>query len=305
VGTNDECRWIGGKTVVVQTGDWTDRGPHVFYILMLILHLRLQARAAGGDFIVLLGNHEVMNFVKPSASPYMNADEVAAYGPAGMDARVEAFSAEGVFGKFILHSPVMFRLAHYVFAHGAVLPQYAKQGALQTAKEAHRELSTAQDGKLKSDCLSSKHGRLPRDGSSDVVCALHPDVGVIWSRAVLSSNDHNCALLAKALKSYRKLHRDTDNANDVERVLLGHSIQDKGVSAYCGGRLLGMDAGMSGWMNWPDERKETWHRHIGGVVLHPLRKGQPDEVQIVRYKDTGEDTRVRTVERIDVPLQAV
>jgi hypothetical protein len=55
--------WVGGKAVLVQTGDFTDRGAHVREVMDLLRKLEGQAEAAGGRVVVLLGNHEVMNLL--------------------------------------------------------------------------------------------------------------------------------------------------------------------------------------------------------------------------------------------------
>jgi hypothetical protein len=54
-------RWIAGNTTLVQTGDFTDRGPKVRAVMDLLIDLEKQATAAGGRVAVLLGNHETMN----------------------------------------------------------------------------------------------------------------------------------------------------------------------------------------------------------------------------------------------------
>jgi calcineurin-like phosphoesterase family protein len=56
-------RWSGGKTTLVQTGDFTDRGPKVRAAMDFLMDLEGQAKAAGGRVVVLLGNHEVMNLI--------------------------------------------------------------------------------------------------------------------------------------------------------------------------------------------------------------------------------------------------
>lgn len=56
-------RWIGGRTVFVQTGDVLDRGPDSRQVLDLLRRLERDARRAGGRVIPLLGNHEVMRLI--------------------------------------------------------------------------------------------------------------------------------------------------------------------------------------------------------------------------------------------------
>ncbi|MEM6703374.1 MAG: metallophosphoesterase [Acidobacteriota bacterium] len=58
---DDELRWVGGDTRLVQTGDVTDRGPGVLEAIDLLRRLETEAAAAGGEVISLLGNHEAMN----------------------------------------------------------------------------------------------------------------------------------------------------------------------------------------------------------------------------------------------------
>ena len=53
--------WTGGATWVVQTGDVLDRGDDEQAILDWFERLERDAAAAGGRFVWLLGNHELMN----------------------------------------------------------------------------------------------------------------------------------------------------------------------------------------------------------------------------------------------------
>jgi len=55
--------WSGGNDVLVQTGDLLDGGSGVRQVLDLMMRLQGEARAAGGDVVVLLGDHEVLNIL--------------------------------------------------------------------------------------------------------------------------------------------------------------------------------------------------------------------------------------------------
>ena len=61
--TDSSQQWTGGRTTLVQTGDFMDRGPGVKAVLDLLMRLETEASAAGGRVVVLLGNHETMNLM--------------------------------------------------------------------------------------------------------------------------------------------------------------------------------------------------------------------------------------------------
>ena len=61
--TDSSQRWTGGRTTLVQTGDFTDRGAGVRAVIDLLMRLETEASAAGGKVVVLLGNHETMNLM--------------------------------------------------------------------------------------------------------------------------------------------------------------------------------------------------------------------------------------------------
>ena len=81
-------RWVGGRTVLVQTGDITDRGPDSLKIIRHLQKLDGEAKAAGGRIIVLLGNHEAMQVTGDFR--YVTAGEYAAFADRQSKARREA-----------------------------------------------------------------------------------------------------------------------------------------------------------------------------------------------------------------------
>ncbi len=60
---DEKLTWSGGDSTLVQTGDFTDRGPGVREVMDLLMRLQREAAAAGGRVEVLMGNHEALNLV--------------------------------------------------------------------------------------------------------------------------------------------------------------------------------------------------------------------------------------------------
>lgn len=56
-------RWIGGRAMLIQTGDVFDRGAESRRVVDLLRRLERDAARAGGRVIPLLGNHEFMRIV--------------------------------------------------------------------------------------------------------------------------------------------------------------------------------------------------------------------------------------------------
>ena len=53
--------WTGGDSILVQTGDVLDRGEESGPILRQLFRLQDEAPSSGGQVILLMGNHELMN----------------------------------------------------------------------------------------------------------------------------------------------------------------------------------------------------------------------------------------------------
>jgi hypothetical protein len=73
-------RWTGGRAHLVQVGDLFNRGPRGRAAFGRLRALGRQARAAGGDVTVLLGNHEAMTALGNES--YCTVEEYLSFAPA-------------------------------------------------------------------------------------------------------------------------------------------------------------------------------------------------------------------------------
>jgi hypothetical protein len=89
---DDRGGWIGGRTTLVQTGDYFDRGTELRELLDLLMSLDRSAAAAGGRAIVLLGNHEGLNLLSETRD--VSVEAFRAFADAHSEARRQsAFDA--------------------------------------------------------------------------------------------------------------------------------------------------------------------------------------------------------------------
>lgn len=226
-GLIDEAdRWSGGTTVFVQTGDQLDRGDDEQEILDLLTRLEGEARAAGGAMHILNGNHELMNaagdfrYVTPGGmtdfadAPGVDvtAERVREY-PEAVRSRAAAFLPGGAYAKILATRNTAVVVGDSVFVHGGVLPKYAPK--LKALNEAGR-------------LWLSKGGEPPAE-------LLAPD-GLVWLRdySVPEPTDKACADLELALAEL-----------EVTRMVVGHTVQARGVTSACDDKVWRIDVGMA------------------------------------------------------------
>ena len=139
---DDRQQWAGGKTILVQTGDMTDRGAGMRAALDLLMSLEKQASDAGGRVHALLGNHEVMNLVGETRDG--SPEIFATFG--GEEALREAFGPRGRYGRWLRSKPVIAKVDDSLFMHAGINPEFDEVSIDAINRRAHRELSAWDDG---------------------------------------------------------------------------------------------------------------------------------------------------------------
>jgi hypothetical protein len=230
---DDHDRWIGGDLVVVQLGDVLDRGDGEQDILDLFARLEVDASAAGGAFVPLLGNHELMNaagdfrYVTPGGfADFADAPGVAkspvdtSKVPEAARARAAAFFPGGPYSAQLAGHDVVVEIGDTLFAHGGVEPAWAEPGRIEATNRFAR-------------CWLAGQGEQP-----DVLSA---EDGPVWSR-VFASDQPDCDALARSLK-----------AASASRMVIAHTVQPAGVSSACDGRVWRIDVGLASIYGGPTQ----------------------------------------------------
>ncbi|HSO35408.1 MAG TPA: metallophosphoesterase [Labilithrix sp.] len=220
--------WIGGKLMVVQTGDAVDRGDDDRAILDLLERLKAEAAKAGGELLAMSGNHEIMNatfdfrYVTPGAFATF-ADVVPKESDARKHAEVEpaargraaAFTpGSGAYAAMIADRPVIVRVGDTLFAHGGILPKHVTFGIDRINDETR-------------GWLLGKQSIPPR--------ILTQEDGPIWTRMYSAApGREECVILDEVLK-----------ATGAKRMVMGHTVQRNGINPACDSKAWRIDVGMA------------------------------------------------------------
>jgi hypothetical protein len=207
---DEHGHWIGGSTILIQTGDITDKGPSSRGVAKLLIALQQEARAVGGDVVAVLGNHEMMNLVGDWRG--VDARDLSEFD--NKDARLQDLQPSGTMGRWIAQSHLVVLRANTVFVHGGVSAEMAQFGI---------------------DTLTSVTAA-DRIQPSHAILFGHD--GPMWFRGYLRRPEHEaCLEIESALTTL-----------GARRMVMGHTTQADGrIVSRCGGRIVGIDTGISGY----------------------------------------------------------
>ena len=255
-------KWIGGRTVLVQTGDIVDRGPDSLKIIRHLQKLDGEAKRAGGRVIVLLGNHEAMQvtgdlrYVTPGEYAAFADRQSKARRDAAFDANATAIiafyhqrdptlSPKAIRAEWITTNPL--GKVEYVAAWSptgelgrwaAGLPAAAKVGdtlfvhggisayyALVPLVEINRRARVAMQA-----------------GDATDEAIINDQMGPLWYRGLVTRAGEAPAAGRPTIES------ELDGAllgQGVKRLVIGHTPELKGIAILRGGKLVQIDTGIS------------------------------------------------------------
>ncbi|HUG45961.1 MAG TPA: metallophosphoesterase, partial [Sphingomicrobium sp.] len=278
-------RWAGGRTIFVQLGDITDRGPHSRKIIRHLRALQREARRSGGKVVVLVGNHEAMNVIGDLR--YVHPGEYAAFADRKSEQRRDSFfklnrerieshyraktpelTAEQIREKFIAATPL-----------GMIEHQQAWSPTGELGRWTISNPAVAKIGDILfvHGGLSAEHAALPLEEINRRVAAaltkreqaldsiISDPLGPLWYRGNVDRDpapgtaENGQEILsgeAPAPAAARvSIDEELDlvlNSYGARHLVVGHTPNLPGIAVDRGGRLVRIDTGIS--------------RHYGGQL---------------------------------------
>ena len=109
--------WTAGKAVLVVVGDVIDKGPDAPDIILLLAALQTDAKVAGGQVIVTMGNHEAEFLANPLNGKATNSDGLdPELQSLGLDPTATASGSNDI-GAFLRGLPIAARVDDWFFVH--------------------------------------------------------------------------------------------------------------------------------------------------------------------------------------------
>jgi hypothetical protein len=266
-------RWAGGRTVLVQTGDITDRGADSLKIIRHLRQLDGEAKRTGGRVIVLLGNHEAMQVTGDLR--YVSAGEYAAFADRQSGARRDA--AYDANAKAIIEfyhqrdpslSPKAIRamwMADHPLGKVEHATAWAPSGELGRWAATLPAVAKVGDTLFAHGGISAKYSLVPvveinrraraalQAGDTSPEAIINDEMGPLWYRGLITRAGEGSAPAA----GRPTIESELDGAlkgHGVKRIVIGHTPRLEGVAITRGGTLIRIDTGISryygGTLGW-------------------------------------------------------
>jgi hypothetical protein len=233
-------------------GDLIGRGHEERPVLDFVFDLQARAKAAGGAIHVLIGNHEVFaarpdhRWVDPRAFAAFRGMPGLSLGhprladvPVDERHRAAALMPGGPYAKRLAEFPTVLRIGSTIFAHGGVLPMWARHGADRINGEVSAWLA----------------GRTSEPASAQGLDDGSADDGVMWSRHFTAAPES--AACPAAQQSLTIL--------GAGRMVVAHTVRPT-IESRCDGRIWSIDVGLSRYYGGTLQLLEILHDQKVSVI---------------------------------------
>lgn len=175
---NNRLEWIADppRTIVVQVGDQVDslnRNPDAdnweklndICLLHFTYSLDLIARAKGGMFISMIGNHELMNIMGNFS--YVSQKSM-------VDNRIDLFKPKGNLSTLLAHRPLVLKIGNLFFCHAGITKDH-----LEILNKHQKPVSYLNDV-WKRYMLHNEVEESDKEIFENII--VQPEKGILWTR---------------------------------------------------------------------------------------------------------------------------
>lgn len=284
--------WAGGKTILVQMGDVTDREPDSLKIVRSLQQLQREAPRKGGRVVVVLGNHEAMNLLGDNR--YTTPGEYAAFVDGQSAARrdrvyeanrtqLEAFAKtqnpnatpDQVRAKWLAEHPLGWVEHRLAWSSSGELGKWASANPailkIGGTLFVHGGIS-AEYSKAPLEAVNKRVADAMTRGDDSPASVLSDPLGPLWYRGLVMIDTDAQAARAAAKPPAPPLTADQElsavlAAYGAQRLVIAHTPSLKGIIISADGKLARIDTGNSRFYGGP----LSWLEIIGDrMVLHTV-----------------------------------
>lgn len=257
-------KWIGGRTLLVQTGDVTDRGPDSLKIIRHLQQLDGEAKRVGGRVIVLMGNHEAMQVIGDLR--YVTPGEFAAFADrqskTRRDAAYEA-NAKAIIDYYHVRDPSLSpKAVRQRWIADTPLGKVEHEAAWSPTGELGRWVATLPAVAKVGDTLfahggiSAKYALVPlveinrraraaiQAGDMTDEAITNDQMGPLWYRGLIMRGGDD-GIPAAGRPTIENELAVALKAQGAKRLVVGHTPRLEGIGILRNGTLIQIDTGIS------------------------------------------------------------
>jgi hypothetical protein len=280
--------WSGGRTILVQLGDVTDREPHSLKIIRSLQQLQREAPRKGGRVIVILGNHEAMNLLGDNR--YTTTGEYAAFADSLSAARrdrvyqanrakLEAFAKsenpaitpEQVRAQWMAEHPLGWVEHRLAWEPSGELGKWATDNPaivkIDGTLFVHGGIS-AEYAKQPLEAVNARVARAMAAADDSPGSVLSDPLGPLWYRGLVAIDKDAQAARAAMKPPPPPITTEQEldavlAAYGAQRLIVGHTPSLNGIQIGYGGRLADIDTGNTRFYGGP----LSWLEIVGGQMI--------------------------------------
>lgn len=229
----NKITWNGGNTIIVQLGDildgkkrdetYSNFNDNEFHIINLFIKLRLEAQKKKGNIYLLVGNHELLNFI--GNFNHVSLKGIMDFG--GIDKRYNFLKPGGEYCKNManIYKAILI-IDKYIFVHGSINSYIFKKYTINQINNL-----------LKKYLLNKKNYSTTNEDISYLF--YNSFTSPLWSRYFSKEiTPSKCIELNKILKN-----------TNTNTLFVGHTFKKDGIQSNCNGKIWYCDVGISGAFN--------------------------------------------------------